>query len=126
MLAEMVARGNRVAGFYREELELLENHLRELASDTVNLDFAGAGPASIGHSHSHSHSYSEGTTRGFESMGFGADGAGGSGMQDWGFDDGVIDGERLMRAAEGLDVGAFQWYGDDGVGGFEGLDASLL
>ena len=118
----MVARGNRVAGFYREELELLENHLRELASDNaVNLDFAGAGPASIGHSYSNS----EGTTGGFDSMAFGAD-SGGSGMQDWGFDDGVIDGERLMRAADGLDVGAFQWFGDDGVGGFEGLDASLL
>jgi hypothetical protein len=46
-------------------------------------------------------------------------------LQEWYFDDGVIDGEQLMRAAESLDVGAFQWYTDDG-GAFEGLDASLL
>ena len=114
----MVARGNRVAAFYKEELELLEHHLRELASsgNTANqgYDAAGAGPAS--------NSNSESTAGNFDSTGFST---GGPALQEWYFDDGVIDGEQLMRAAESLDVGAFQWYTDEG-GAFEGLDASLL
>ena len=122
----MVARGNRVAAFYKEELELLEHHLRELSSSNNTLtsayDYggaaAGAGPAS--------NSNSESTAGNFDSSGFSAGNAGGpAALQDWYFDDGVIDGEQLMRAAESLDVGAFQWYTDDG-GAFEGLDASLL
>ena len=118
----MVARGSRVAAFYKEELELLEHHLRELASSgAANLggyDYggaaAGAGPAS--------NSNSESTAGNFDSTGFST---GQPALQEWYFDDGVIDGEQLMRAAESLDVGAFQWYTDDG-GAFEGLDASLL
>ena len=121
----MVARGNRVAAFYKEELELLEHHLRELSSSntlTSAYDYGGAatgaGPAS--------NSNSESTAGNFDSSGFSAGNAGGpAALQDWYFDDGVIDGEQLMRAADSLDVGAFQWYTDDG-GAFEGLDASLL
>lgn len=118
ILSEMVARGNRVAAFYKEELELLEHHLRELASGAVNLgyDAAGAGPAS------NSNSESTSAAGNFDSTGFST---GQPALQEWYFDDGVIDGEQLMRAAESLDVGAFQWYTDDG-GAFEGLDASLL
>lgn len=123
ILSEMVARGNRVAAFYKEELELLEHHLRELASSgAANLghDYggaaAGAGPASASNSESTS------AAGNFDSTGFST---GQPGLQEWYFDDGVIDGEQLMRAAESLDVGAFQWYTDDG-GAFEGLDASLL
>lgn len=119
ILSEMVARGNRVAAFYKEELELLEHHLRELASGAANLGYdyggaAGAGPAS--------NSNSESTAGNFDSTGFST---GQPALQEWYFDDDVIDGEQLMRAAESLDVGAFQWYTDDG-GAFEGLDASLL
>ena len=117
----MVARGSRVAAFYKEELELLEHHLRELASaGTANPgyvgDAAGPGPAS------NSNSESTSAAGNFDSTGFST---GGPALQEWYFDDGVIDGEQLMRAAESLDVGAFQWYTDDG-GAFEGLDASLL
>jgi hypothetical protein len=118
----MVARGNRVAAFYKEELELLEHHLRELASSGnaaisgYGGDAAGAGPAS------NSNSESTSAAGNFDSSGFST---GQPGLQEWYFDDGVIDGEQLMRAAESLDVGAFQWYTDDG-GAFEGLDASLL
>ena len=77
---------------------------------------AGAGPAS------NSNSESTSAAGNFDSTGFST---GQPGLQEWYFDDGVIDGEQLMRAAESLDVGAFQWYTDDG-GAFEGLDASLL
>lgn len=114
----MVARGNRVAAFYKEELELIENHLRELASGASNLGYdhgtAGAGPGSG------SYSNSVESTGNFDSTGFSTASAG---LQEWYFDDGMIDGEQLIRAAEGLDVGAFQWFAD---GRFEGLDASLL
>jgi hypothetical protein len=122
----MVARGNRVAAFYKEELELLEHHLRELASSGAaaaaanpggGYDYGAAGPPS--HSNSEATSSAAGN---FDSTGFST---GQVGLQEWYFDDGVIDGEQLMRAAESLDVGAFQWYNDDG-GAFEGLDASLL
>lgn len=115
ILSEMVARGNRVAGFYKEELELLENHLRELASGAINLGYdygaAGTGPGSNSNSES---------TGNFDSTGFST---GGPSLQEWYFDDGMIDGEQLMRAADSLNVDAFQWYTDDT---FEGLDASLL
>jgi hypothetical protein len=84
VLSEMVARGNRVASFYKEELELLES------------------------------------TGAFDTTGFAT---GGPSLQEWYFDDGMIDGEQLMRAADSLNVDAFQWYTDDT---FEGLDASLL
>lgn len=118
ILSEMVARGNRVAGFYKEELELLEHHLRELASGAVNLGYdygaAGTGPGSNSNSES---------TGNFDTTGFSA-GGGGPALQEWYFDDGMIDGEQLMRAADSLDVGAFQWYTDCDT--FEGLDASLL
>ena len=123
ILSEMVARGNRVASFYKEELELLEHHLRELASASTLVSGggydAGAGPSS--------NSNSDSTTAGlgggnFDSTGFSAGGR--NTLQEWYFDDGMIDGEQLMRAANSLDLDAFQWYGDDGA--FEGLDASLL
>jgi hypothetical protein len=104
-----------VAGFYKEELELLEHHLRELASGAVGLghDYgaAGAGPSSNSNSES---------TGAFDTTGFAT---GGPSLQEWYFDDGMIDGEQLMRAADSLNVDAFQWYTDDT---FEGLDASLL
>lgn len=115
ILSEMVARGNRVAGFYKEELELLEHHLQELASAGINLghDYgaAGAGPASNSNSES---------TGNFDTTGFSA---AGPSIQEWYFDDGMIDGEQLLRAADSLDIDAFQWYTDNN---FEGLDASLL
>ena len=111
----MVARGNRVAGFYKEELELLEHHLQELASGAVNMNHdygaAGAGPASNSNSES---------TGNFDTTGFSTTGPS---LQEWYFDDGMIDGEQLTRAADSLDVDAFQWYTDNN---FEGLDASLL
>lgn len=113
ILAEMVARGNRVAAFYKEELELLEHHLRELASgaqNTMNYD-VGTGPAS--------NTNSDGTG-GFDSV-FSTSAQ--STMQEWYFDDGMLDGEQLMRAADSLDLDAFQWYTETS---FEGLDASLL
>ncbi|KAM0719662.1 hypothetical protein Q7P37_003793 [Cladosporium fusiforme] len=113
ILAEMVARGNRVASFYKEELELLEHHLRELASGAqtaMNYD-VGTGPASNSNSDA---------TGGFDSVfSTGAQ----SSMQEWYFDDGMLDGEQLMRAADSLDLDAFQWYTESN---FEGLDASLL
>ena len=119
----MVARGNRVASFYKEELELLEHHLRELASGAANLGYDHSGGATAGaRPPSHSNSESTSAAGNFDSTGFST---GQVGLQEWYFDDGVIDGEQLMRAAESLDVGAFQWYTDDG-GAFEGLDASLL
>jgi hypothetical protein len=115
VLSEMVARGNRVASFYKEELELLEHHLRELASGAVAPGYdsgaAGAGPGSNSNSES---------TGAFDTTGFAT---GGPSLQEWYFDDGMIDGEQLMRAADSLNVDAFQWYTDDT---FEGLDASLL
>jgi hypothetical protein len=62
----------------------------------------------------------------YDSTGFSAGGGGRNApLQEWYFDDGMIDGEQLMRAANSLDLDAFQWYADDG-GAFEGLDASLL
>lgn len=116
VLSEMVARGNRVASFYKEELELLEHHLRELASAATNANqdpgAAGTGPLS------NSNSDATGT---FDSSVFSA---GGQSLQEWYFDDGMIDGEQLMRAADSLNLDAFQWYAEDS---FEGLlDASLL
>lgn len=115
VLSEMVARGNRVATFYKEELELLEHHLRELASGAVNLgyDYGGAGTGPGSNSNSES-------TGNFDSTGFST---GGGSLQEWYFDDGMIDGEQLMRAADSLNLDAFQWYAGDN---FEGLDASLL
>ena len=123
ILSEMVARGNRVANFYKEELELLEHHLRELASSGAMVAGGGydvgAGPSSNSNSDS-----TAGLGGGnFDSTGFSA-GGGRNALQEWYFDDGMIDGEQLMRAANSLDLDAFQWYADDGA--FEGLDASLL
>jgi hypothetical protein len=125
ILSEMVARGNRVASFYKEELELLEHHLRELASSgalgTAGVHDAGAGPSS----NSNSESTTTGTGGGiYDSTGFSTAGGRNAPLQEWYFDDNMIDGEQLMRAANSLDLDAFQWYADDGA--FEGLDASLL
>jgi hypothetical protein len=123
ILSEMVARGNRVAAFYKEELELLEHHLRELASSGAAA--AAANPGGYDYAGPPSHSNSEATSAAgnLDSTAFSTGQQ--ARLQEWYFDDGVIDGEQLMRAAESLDVGAFQWYTDDG-GAFEGLDASLL
>jgi hypothetical protein len=125
ILSEMVARGNRVASFYKEELELLEHHLRELASSgapgTAGVHDAGAGPSS----NSNSESTTTGTGGGiYDSTGFSTAGGRNAPLQEWYFDDNMIDGEQLMRAANSLDLDAFQWYADDGA--FESLDASLL
>ena len=125
ILSEMVARGNRVASFYKEELELLEHHLRELASSGApnhgGIYDAGAGPSS----NSNSESTTTGTGGGiYDSTGFSADGGRNAPLREWYFDDNMIDGEQLMRAANSLDLDAFQWYTDDGA--FDGLDASLL
>lgn len=105
-----------MAGFYKEELELLEHHLQELASGATNFNHdygsAGTGPASNSNSES---------TANFDTTGFSA---AGPSLQEWYFDDGmIIDGEQLLRAADSLNVDAFQWYTDNN---FEGLDASLL